>query len=67
MAERGPPGGDPARAIEEVVLPVPEGVDESGPDSGPDVSGDEGRGEACTVVRPFIDPATAITRLIDAV
>ena len=49
MADRGPPGGEPARAIEEVDLPAPEGVEESGPDSGPEVSGDEGRGEACMV------------------
>ena len=45
MAERGPPGGEPARAIEEVVL-AEAGVDEAGPDSGPEVSGEEGRGEA---------------------
>lgn len=36
IAERGPPGGEAARAMEEVDLPV--AVDgESGPDSGPDV------------------------------
>ncbi len=46
MADRGPPGGEPARAIEEEPLAFwAEGV-ESGPDSGPEVKGDEGLGEA---------------------
>lgn len=36
MAERGPPGGDAARAMLEVDLPVV-ADGESGPDSGPDV------------------------------
>lgn len=40
MADRGPPGGEAARAMEEVDLPVAV-VGESGPDSGPDV------GSAC--------------------
>lgn len=44
MAERGPPGGEPARAIEEPLDLVAE---VSGPDSGPEVKGEEGRGEAC--------------------
>lgn len=30
----------------EVVVAFPEGVEESGPDSGPDVRGEDGRGEA---------------------
>lgn len=47
MAERGPPGGDPARAIEDEPPDfAAEGV-ESGPDSGPEVRGDEGLAEAC--------------------
>ncbi len=46
IAERGPPGGDPARAMEEVVLEA-EGVPDSGPDSGPDVKGEAGLGEDC--------------------
>jgi len=46
MAERGPPGGEEARATEEdAPLPdlafVPGG--ESGPESGPEVRGEEGR------------------------
>lgn len=49
MALRGPPGGEPARAREEVVLPV-DGVEASGPDSGPEFRGDEGRGEDCECV-----------------
>lgn len=36
IAERGPPGGEAARAMDEVDLPVAV-VGESGPDSGPDV------------------------------
>jgi hypothetical protein len=44
MALLGPPGGEPARAMEEVVLPA-EGLEASGPDSGPEVSGEVGRGE----------------------
>jgi hypothetical protein len=46
MAERGPPGGEPARAIDE-ELDFAAGPEESGPDSGPEVRGDAGRGEAC--------------------
>ena len=46
IAERGPPGGEPARAIE-VALDFAAGPEESGPDSGPEVRGDEGRAEAC--------------------
>jgi hypothetical protein len=46
MADRGPPGGEPARAIEdEPPAFCAEGV-ESGPDSGPDVIGDDGLGAA---------------------
>jgi hypothetical protein len=46
MAERGPPGGEPARAIEEEPLAFcAEGV-ESGPDSGPEVMGEDGLGAA---------------------
>jgi hypothetical protein len=46
MAERGPPGGEPARAIEDDPLDLAaEGV-ESGPESGPEVRGEEGLGEA---------------------
>lgn len=47
MADLGPPGGEGARAIEEEVPDLAAGVEESGPDSGPDVKGEEGRGEAC--------------------
>lgn len=48
IADRGPPGGDPARAIEEEpVAFCAEGV-ESGPDSGPEVRGDAGLAEACS-------------------
>ena len=46
IALRGPPGGELARAMLEVVVALPEGVEESGPDSGPDVKGEDGRGEA---------------------
>lgn len=47
MVERGPPGGEPPRATEvDVVLPA-EGVEESGPDSGPEFRGEDGRGEDC--------------------
>ncbi len=46
MADLGPPGGEPARAmVEDVDLPA--GVEESGPDSGPEVKGEDGRAEAC--------------------
>lgn len=46
MAERGPPGGEPARAIAEAPLDLAaEGV-ESGPESGPEVRGEEGLGDA---------------------
>ena len=43
MADRGPPGGEPARAIDEPLVLDAEGV-ESAPDSGPEVRGDDGRG-----------------------
>jgi hypothetical protein len=46
MADRGPPGGDPARAIEEDPLAFCADGVESGPDSGPEVIGEEGRAEA---------------------
>ena len=51
IAERGPPGGELARAMLDVVVALPEGVEESGPDSGPEVKGEDGRGEAfgCSV------------------
>ena len=43
MADRGPPGGEPARAsVEEVVL---EAAVESPPDSGPEFTGEAGRAE----------------------
>lgn len=48
IADRGPPGGDEARAIvleAPVDLPTP-GEGDSAPDSGPEVSGDAGRGDA---------------------
>ena len=45
MAERGPPGGEPARAIDELLDFWADGV-ESAPDSGPEVRGEDGRGEA---------------------
>ncbi|KAK5047563.1 hypothetical protein LTR84_006660 [Exophiala bonariae] len=43
MADRGPPGGEPARAIDEPLVFDAEGV-ESAPDSGPEVKGDDGLG-----------------------
>jgi hypothetical protein len=49
IAERGPPGGEPARAID-VPLDLAGPLELSGPDSGPDVRGEEGRGEDCGVV-----------------
>lgn len=46
IADRGPPGGEPARATDEEPLAFcAEGV-ESGPDSGPEVRGEEGLGDA---------------------
>lgn len=42
IADRGPPGGEPARAIVEVVL---EAAAESAPDSGPEFTGEAGRAE----------------------
>lgn len=45
MADRGPPGGEPARAIDDPLVLDAEGV-ESAPDSGPEVRGDEGLGAA---------------------
>lgn len=47
MAERGPPGGEPALAIEEPLDLTADGVELSGPDSGPEVRGEAGRGDAC--------------------
>lgn len=53
MADRGPPGGEPARAMEEAPLDLAaEGV-ESGPDSGPEVRGEEGLGDAYLSVSEF--------------
>jgi len=46
MADRGPPGGEPARAIDEDPLAFCADGVESGPDSGPEVIGDAGLGEA---------------------
>lgn len=45
IADRGPPGGEPARATDEDLVTA-EGVELSGPDSGPEVKGEAGRGEA---------------------
>ena len=43
MADRGPPGGEPARAsVDEVVL---EAAAESPPDSGPEFTGEAGRAD----------------------
>ena len=47
IADRGPPGGEPARAIEEDPLAFCADGVESGPDSGPEVMGEDGLGEAC--------------------
>lgn len=52
IAARGPPGGESGREmLEPVDAPALEeaGLEEdvSGPDSGPEVRGEEGRGEAC--------------------
>ena len=49
MAERGPPGGEPARAIEDPLDFCAEGV-ESAPDSGPEVKGEDGLADACGIV-----------------
>jgi hypothetical protein len=60
IAERGPPGGEPGRAIEEVVFPE-EAAAESGPDSGPEFRGDDGRGEDCRRIQVsnlFLLPGT---------
>lgn len=46
MADRGPPGGEPALAIEEPLDLTAEGVELSGPDSGPEVIGEAGLGAA---------------------
>lgn len=55
MAERGPPGGEPARAMEDDPLDLAaEGV-ESGPESGPEVKGDEGLGEAMAARTSSVD------------
>jgi len=71
MADRGPPGGEPARAMEDDPLDLAaEGV-ESGPESGPEVRGEEGLGEAmaaqtstvdCVVCRNFGGKPTALQR-----
>jgi len=45
MAERGPPGGEPARAIDDPLVLEADGV-ESAPDSGPEVRGEDGLGAA---------------------
>jgi len=46
IADRGPPGGEFARAtVEELVFAVV-GAELSGPDSGPEVNGEDGRGDA---------------------
>lgn len=42
IADRGPPGGEPARAIEDEPLVFAADGVESGPDSGPEVRGEEG-------------------------
>jgi len=46
MAERGPPGGEPARAMEDEPPDLAADGVESGPDSGPEVRGEDGRAEA---------------------
>lgn len=46
IAARGPPGGELARATAEPEAVLGLDVDDSGPDSGPEVNGEEGRGEA---------------------
>lgn len=46
IADRGPPGGEPARAREEEPVAFWAEGAESGPDSGPEVRGDAGLGEA---------------------
>lgn len=49
MAARGPPGGERGRAmLEPVEAAFAEGFEEgvSGPDSGPEVKGEAGRGAA---------------------
>jgi hypothetical protein len=46
MAERGPPGGEPARATE-VPLDLAALLEESGPESGPEFRGEAGRAEDC--------------------
>jgi hypothetical protein len=54
IAARGPPGGDSGRAmLDPVVAALEEGFDDgvSGPDSGPDVKGEGGLGEACGRIR----------------
>jgi hypothetical protein len=50
MAARGPPGGARGPAILDPDAAAPEDGFEDGvsaPDSGPDVNGEAGRGEAC--------------------
>lgn len=46
IADRGPPGGEAARAMDEDVPVFPALGLVSGPESGPEVNGDAGRGEA---------------------
>ena len=47
IAARGPPGGEFARAMAEEEEVAGLDAEDSGPDSGPDVKGEDGRGEAC--------------------
>ena len=47
MADFGPPGGEFARAMLDDVVEDCLEAEPSGPDSGPEVSGDEGLGAAC--------------------
>ena len=47
MAARGPPGGELARATE-VEPALGFEAEDSGPDSGPEVKGEDGRGEDWT-------------------
>ena len=50
MAARGPPGGERGRAmLDPDAAAIEEGFEDgvSGPDSGPEVKGEEDRGAAC--------------------
>ena len=60
MAARGPPGaaGEEGRLTDEpeATAPEPEPADlESGPDSAPEVRGEAGRGEACSIDDGSVD------------